>query len=117
MQRPPGEGASSSLSQRLHQCIIQTNAVSCDAHSKEGHHALPTHVYEYQWHLALGTKSCTCILIFAISTLYWQVYKANTVLGLAGGTRNAAENQGSGADELNGVSDPRPVEGNTMQTK
>lgn len=39
------------------------------------------------------------------------------MLGLAGGTKNAAENQGSGADEINGVSDPRPVEGNTMQTK
>lgn len=59
--------------------------------------------------MASGTRDQICSLIFAISTLYWQVYKANTVLGLAGGTRDAAENQGSGADEINGVSDLRPV--------
>lgn len=93
----------------------KTNAVSCDAHSRQGHHALSAHVYEYQWHLALGTKSC--ISISAIATLYWQVYKANTVLGLARGTRDAAENKGSGSDEINAVSDLRPVEGNNMQTK
>lgn len=57
------------------------------------------------------TKLCICISIFCYLHSYWGVYKANAVLGLAAGTRNAAVNK------VSGVLDIRPVEGNNVQTK